>query len=175
MRKISVILLALVLMVIAGCASQSAVPELQALAAKEKEWLDRLQPISEEINNDYSQWESGQISRDELANRLSKQMEPVKEMRDEYDQYYMQNKLTDELKQTPEYDKGLYYGYSLRLNVTSFLQEAVQGYPSAPSAALKNAAPNTDEKLKEFYRTEMQEGYDRKIGLLQDAINKLTQ
>lgn len=163
---------------IIGCGGESKpkqTPELKALAEKENAWLSQLQPIAVDIKTTYAQWESGQINRTQLAEKLSKHNIQIKAIRDQYDRYITQNKLSDEVKKNPDYDKGLYYGGSLRLNVATFLQEVVKGYPNAPSDALKKATPVTDDKLKEFYRTEMKEGYERKLGLLQSAIDKYKQ
>lgn len=135
--------------------------ELKELAAKERSWLEKLEPTVAKINAEYKQWEDGQITRKQLAEKLSKHKTLVAELRSEYEQYYLSHKLPDDIKKDPDYNKGLYYGGSLRLNVMAFLT-------SGTNISI------SDEKLKNLYEAEMKVGYDRKIELLKPAIEKYT-
>lgn len=147
--------------------------ELKDLAVKEKDWLTQLQPITEQIKSDYNQWDTGKITREQLAEKLSKYIPKVLEMRKQYEQYRNEVKLSEEVRNNPDFDNGLYNGYSLRLNVITFLYQATIGYPSAPSDTGKDMQPKSDDFLRELYRTELVEGYERKLNLLQVAIDKL--
>lgn len=138
-------------------------PSLKEIALKEKDWLAKLDQIVKQIRSDYAQWENGNITKEQLTKKLLVQKQKVKELRDQEEQYYLSFTLPDEIKNNKDYYKGLYYGYSLRLNVFSFLTYATD-----------SVKPLTDTELKDMYQTEMETGFNRKLGLIEPAIDKLT-
>lgn len=146
-----------------GSNKKTNAPTLKEIALIEKAWLEQLTPISEQIRTVYTQWENGIITKDQLVEKLAVQKPKVKELRDQEEKYYLSFKLPDEIKKNQDYNKGLYYGKSLRLNVYSFLTYATD-----------KSKPLSDNDLKEMYRTEMVDGYERKLGYLQKSIDKLT-
>ncbi|MEG6615418.1 hypothetical protein V6C27_03100 [Peptococcaceae bacterium 1198_IL3148] len=172
MRKVILILILafLTLGVLVGCGGSDP-DELKDIATKENVWLEQLQPIASNITNSYEKWEAGELSREQLANELAKNIEEVQDLRSQSDQYYLNEiELTEEIKKHPDYDQGLYYGQSLRLNVYTFLIAATQGYQVAPSDTLKNKEPVTDQELKSTFDTEMVTGYERKVDKLKTAL-----
>ncbi|RJQ25524.1 MAG: hypothetical protein C4589_11010 [Peptococcaceae bacterium] len=156
MKKLLLATILLLLMFVFGCSGSN---ELKDFASKEKDWLNQLQPIVAQIRIDYASWESGQISKEQLSEKLSIHYPKVKELRNQYSQYRSDVKLSDKAKKDDLYTKGLGYGDSIRLNVESFLFYATK--------------PISDSDLKQLYETEMKKGYNRKLELLQSAIDKL--
>jgi len=177
--KFKVLLLCVIIMCfsLAGCASNgskhqsSTPPQLTELAQKELAWLKDVQSIANQINNFYSEWEKGKISREQLAEKLTPLYTQIKGIRDQYSAYRAETKFSQDVIDNPIYSDGLRYGDSLRLNLQAFILEAIKGYPSSEGIIVKSN-PNDDEKLKNFYNSEMEAGFTRKLDKLQSALDK---
>ena len=163
MKKMFVLLLFLV--TLTGCGGPSK--ELINFAQQEKVWLEQLDSIVQQINNDYSLWLSGEINRGQLATNLSQYTPIVKDAREQRSKLYKALSKND--KDNELYSKGLYYGYSINLNVYGFLLDATQGY----FGGNMNHKAIADDDLQERYNASMQAGYSRKHKLLQDSIQEL--
>ncbi|GAB6179369.1 hypothetical protein JCM14036_06880 [Desulfotomaculum defluvii] len=171
-------LLMLVSLVFSGCGESNSkvnvkTPEeaarmegdpVQNLTIKEKEWLDRLDAVREEISNSFTGWEQGTVTKEDFMKQLDKSMGDVKQLRKEYELHTEVNAMPNENEKI--YKDSLAYGKKLRTNVNNFIFMSTDGILDAETNKLRTL---NDEQIKEAYKKYMIEKYDEYKAKLQLA------
>ncbi|AQS60335.1 hypothetical protein [Desulforamulus ferrireducens] len=151
---------------------QAAVMEgdpLKNLITKEKEWLNQMDKVRDEIKNAYTDWEQGKITREQFNERLNGPKEIVKGVFKDYDLHMEVNPFPEELKRQELYKDGLVNGKELRKFVNNFIFMAQDGIMDAETKTIKYL---TDEQVKDVYQNFMVEKYDEYKQKLETALEK---
>ncbi len=155
----------LTLILVTGCGSRGEVKEL---AFKEKAMLNEVEPMAKEINNSYTHWKSGQISREQLAEELSVHYSKINSVKAEW--VNARNNLSRQTKNNIFYWNLSYMG-GLCTDIQKLIVLATQGYPS--SVIKSSSKPLTDNELTATYETELVKNYKRDFENVKSVVSEV--
>lgn len=137
------------------------------LAIKEKEWLVKLDQVSNQINQAYTAWEQGKTTRQDFEAELSKAKKEVNAIKEKYEIHLEANPIPAEREQDAV---GLMYGKKLRTTLNNFIFIAIDGIKDSKSDQIKKV---TDEQLKGTHQTMMVDRYQKYRDKLETAIEQI--
>ncbi|RYD07055.1 hypothetical protein N752_00300 [Desulforamulus aquiferis] len=130
---------------------------IENLVKKETEWLGRLEVVKEEIDSAYSGWDQGNISKEEYLNKLSSNMNIVREIAKEYDLHMEVNTFPTDVMNQEVYQDGLAYGEKLRTTVNNYIYMVTRGIREMETGNLKAL---DDDQIKGLHERQMVETYN---------------
>jgi len=159
-KKLAVIIAFLSLFIV-GCGGDQYSSSIHNYAEYESEALEKTNAIADKTRDFYQQYNNGELNFEEFKEQLMPLRSQTKELRDDFETWWKDNKLSDADHETETYNNGLYYGQSLRLNTYSFLVEVT------------NLESEDKDKINSLYNTELVEGYTRKLDKLETALDQI--
>ena len=162
MKKLFFLLLTVTFL--AGCGARG---EIKELAFKERALQDELQIIANDVEKNYSLWESGQISREQLGKNLSTHYDEVNTIK---------AKWTDAKKPLTRFAKSNAYYWkiahmeSLTTSIKTIIVFATQGYPSEVVESDKK--PFTDQELTACYKNEIS-SFNKRMQSVRSEISQI--
>ncbi len=140
MKKLSLLILILSLSLLMGCASRGEVKEM---AHKQTAMLEELTPIVNEIINDYSRWESGEITREQLSAELNGQHKKITDIKTKF--YEDKAELSRFAINSASFWK-INYMSTMCYDIEQFLIGATQGYPESVVNSVDKPLPDSSLK-----------------------------
>ncbi|MEG6512220.1 hypothetical protein V6C32_09880 [Desulforamulus ruminis] len=142
---------------------------LKNLAIKEKQWLSSLDSARAEIAQSFTDWEQGNITREDFTNQLKKSNGRVKVLMKEYDLHMDANPFPEDRKKEAVYKDGLAYGKKLRTTVNNFIFRSTEGILDFETKEFKLL---TDDQIKGLYESDMVGKYDEYRAKLEPALKE---
>ena len=167
-----IIIAAIMLTALVGCKPAPPKDRVKDLAEHEKQWLTRLEPITNQIDKAYQAWTKGETDRERFTASLNETRKEFLKIDQEYVKYIEKNTLNRELTDKPAYKEGLVNGKYLRTDVNEFLMTATEGVENPQTKA---RIPLNDVQLKFFYRQKMIVDYNIHSYALKEFLKSFEQ
>ena len=167
-----IIITTIILSVLAGCKSAPPKDPVKDLAEHEKQWLTKLEPITNQIDKTYQAWTNGETDKEIFTSSLKEIRKQFLKINQEYTNYIEKNTLNQELTDKPVYKEGLVNGKNLRADVNEFLITATEGVENPQTKA---RVPLNDVQLKYFYRQKMIVDYNIHLYALKNVLKSFEQ
>ncbi len=143
---------------------------IENLALKESQWLDRVDAVYNDVEESFSQWNKGEITKEQFINQLNQHNTILKSIKQEYNDYIDANSLTEEMKSLQIYKDGLVYGKKMRSELNNFIFRATEGVIDAKTNELTPLTDDQIKKMHEYMLTDKYNSYKEKLEVCLDEL-----